>query len=65
MANCELCELETQILLSEDLGYIEPGKIEPHQEGMGAVERMLKALDPLNPWILEPFASTNLEKNHY
>ena len=50
-------------MVSEDFGYIEPGKIAPLQEGIGAVERMLKALDPLNPWILEPFASTNLEKN--
>ena len=38
------CELETQILLSKDLGYIEAGKIEFLQEGIEAVERMLKAL---------------------
>ena len=37
------CELETQILLSGDLGYIETGKLEILQEGIG------KALDPLNP----------------
>ena len=52
------CEMETQILLSGDLGYIETGKLEILQEGIGEVERMLKALikslerkalDPLNP----------------
>ena len=66
------CEMETQILLSGDLGYIETGKLEILQEGIGEVERMLKALikslerkalDPLNPRTLEPFASTNREKN--
>jgi four helix bundle protein len=53
-----ICEMETQILLSGDLGYIETGKLETLQEGIGEVERMLKALtkslerkalDPLNP----------------
>ena len=52
------CEMETQILLSGDLGYIETGKLEILQEGIGEVERMLKGLikslerkplDPLNP----------------
>ncbi len=52
------CEMETQILLSGDLGYIETGKLGILQEGIGEVERMLKALikslerkalDPLNP----------------
>jgi len=38
------CELETQILLSGDLGYIETGKLEMLLEGIGEVERMLKAL---------------------
>ena len=38
------CELETQILLSGDLGYIETGKLEILKEGIGEVERMLKAL---------------------
>jgi four helix bundle protein len=56
-----ICELETQILLSGDLGYIETGNLEILQEGIGEVERMLKALtkslerksarplEPLNP----------------
>ena len=52
------CELETQILLSGDLDYIETGKLEILKERIGEVERMLKALikslerkalDPLNP----------------
>ncbi len=38
------CELETQILLSGDLGYIEAGKLGRLQDELGEVERMLKAL---------------------
>lgn len=38
------CELETQILLSGDLGYIEAGGLEKLQDGIGEVERMLKSL---------------------
>jgi len=38
------CELETQILLSGDLGYIERGKLEMLKQGIREVERMLKAL---------------------
>ena len=38
------CELETQILLSGDQYYIETGKLEILKEGIGEVERMLKAL---------------------
>jgi four helix bundle protein len=38
------CELETQILLSGDLGYIEAGKLKKIQDEIGEVERMLKAL---------------------
>lgn len=38
------CELETQILLSGDLGYIESGKLEMLKEKIREVERMLKAL---------------------
>jgi len=36
--------LETPILLSGDLGYIETDKLEILREGIGEVERMLKAL---------------------
>ena len=49
------CELETQILLSGDLDYIKTGKLKILKEGIGEVERMLKALikslenKPLNP----------------
>jgi len=39
-----LCELETQISLSGDLGYIEAGKLKKLQDNIGEVERMLKAL---------------------
>jgi four helix bundle protein len=38
------CELETQILLSNDLGYVKDGKIEELQQKIGDVERMLKGL---------------------
>jgi four helix bundle protein len=38
------CELETQILLSRDLGYITAEDMKRLQEGIGEVERMLKAL---------------------
>ena len=38
------CELETQVLLSGDLGYIEAWKLKKLHDGIGEVERMLKAL---------------------
>jgi hypothetical protein len=38
------CELETQVLLSGDLGYIEAGKLQRLRDLIGEVERMLKAL---------------------
>lgn len=39
-----ICELETQILLSEDLRYIDPAVCEEIKEEIQEVERMLKAL---------------------
>ena len=38
------CELETQIMLSGDLGYIEERSLRRLLEGVGDIERMLKAL---------------------
>lgn len=38
------CELETQILLSGDLGYIEAEVLEKLQKDIGDIERMLKGL---------------------
>jgi four helix bundle protein len=38
------CELETQLLLSNDLGYIKREEIKEIEVEMGEVERMLKAL---------------------
>jgi four helix bundle protein len=38
------CELETQILLTGDLGYSKPEQLKNIQENIGEVERMLKAL---------------------
>ena len=39
-----LCELETQILISRDLNYVEPEIFGKLQEDIGDVERMLKGL---------------------
>lgn len=55
-----ICELETQILLSGDLGYIKTEIIEDLKNKIGEIERLLKALinslknknftdEPLNP----------------
>jgi four helix bundle protein len=38
------CELETQILLSYDLGYIKAENIKKIQNDIGEIERMMKAL---------------------
>ena len=38
------CELETQLLLSGDLGYLNKEKVSELQRDIGEVERMLKAL---------------------
>ncbi len=38
------CELETQVLLSGDLGYIKKGEMEKVKRDIAEVERMLKAL---------------------
>ena len=38
------CELETQILLSGDLGYIRAEKLEVFKREVGDIERMLKGL---------------------
>jgi len=38
------CELETQILLSSDLGYIKSDDLKNLQRDIGDIERMLKAL---------------------
>ncbi|MBW1993346.1 MAG: four helix bundle protein [Deltaproteobacteria bacterium] len=39
-----VCELETQILLAGDLGYIKKDDLDKVKEGIGEIERMLKAL---------------------
>jgi len=39
-----LCELETQLLLSKDIGYIELAENDRLIETIGTIERMLKAL---------------------
>ena len=63
------CELETQIMLSGDLGYIDSDILEGIKDDIHEVERMLKALikslenKHLNPRILGPFLPTNWEKN--
>jgi len=65
-----VCELETQILLSMDLGYIDSAVIEKIKDEIQQIERMLKGLikslenKHLNPGPLEPFLPTHWEKNH-
>jgi four helix bundle protein len=55
-----ICELETQIMLSGDLGYVSEQTLRPLLENLHEVERMLKALikslenKPLNPRPLGP-----------
>jgi len=50
-----VCELETQILLTEDLDLIEKGELGTLNKAIAEIERMLKALikslenKPLNP----------------
>ena len=39
-----VCELETQILLSSDLGYIKTEELEQLQKNLDDIERMLKGL---------------------
>ena len=39
-----ICELETQILLSVDLNYINPDNMRKVQDDLNEVERMIKAL---------------------
>ncbi len=39
-----VCELETQILLAGDLGFIEKGELGTAKKDIAEVERMLKAL---------------------
>ena len=54
------CELETQIQLCNDLGYLKSNDYKELQDKIKGVERMLKALirsldkKNQNPWILEP-----------
>ena len=58
----EVCELETQILLAEDLDLIEKGESSTLNKDIAEVERMLKALikslekKPSNPGPLESLA---------
>jgi len=55
-----VCELETQILLAGDLGFIEKGELGTAKKDIAEIERMLKALikslenKHLNPGILGP-----------
>ena len=39
-----VCELETQILLSGDLGFIDIGELDTAKKDIAEIERMLKAL---------------------
>ena len=39
-----VCELETQTMISGDLGYVGKDRFQEIREGIGDVERMLKAM---------------------
>jgi four helix bundle protein len=39
-----VCELETQIKVSGDLGYLNENQLLKLQKGVGEIERMLQAL---------------------
>jgi len=39
-----ICELETQMLLAGDLGFIEKGELSTAKKEIAGIERMLKAL---------------------
>jgi len=39
-----VCKLQTQTMISGDLGYVEEGRIQVLREEIGDVERMLKAM---------------------
>ena len=39
-----VCELETQILLAGDLGFIEKGELDTAKKEIAELERMLRAL---------------------
>jgi len=41
---CSVCELETQILLTGDLGFIDKGELDTTKKDIAEIERMLKAL---------------------
>jgi len=53
-----VCELETQILLAGDLGFIDKGELGTVKKDIAEIERMLKALikslenKHWNPWTL-------------
>ena len=63
------CELETQLLLSGDLGYLDKESLSGLQRDIREVERMMKALikslenKHLTPGPLEPFLPANWEKS--
>ena len=64
-----VCELESQTMLSGDLGHVGKERLREIREAIGNVERMLKALirflenKHLNPGPLGPFPPANWEKN--
>ncbi|MBL7204894.1 MAG: four helix bundle protein, partial [Desulfobacteraceae bacterium] len=47
-----VCELETQILLSMDLGYVDSAVIEKIKDEIQQIERML--IESWTPWTLSP-----------
>ncbi len=68
-----VCELETQILLAGDLGFIKKGDLGTAKKRHSRSRKNVKSTDKifrkqtfesLNPGILGPSSPTKLEKNH-
>jgi len=61
------CELETQTMLSGDLGYVGKERLQKLRTEVGDVERMLKALikslenKPLDPWVTWQWLPVEME----
>ena len=41
---CSVCEFETQMMISGDLGYMGKERLQELREAIGDIERMLKGL---------------------
>ena len=62
-----VCELETQTMISGDLGYVQKERFQELREEIGDVERMLKAMikslenKHLDPWVTWQWLPVEME----